>query len=152
MILRNRSCAAGSFFAGWSGQHYPKKSLLAGIYLARAFIITAFILTPLSVTSIYVFSALMGVLWLATVPLTTGLVAHTQGLRFFSTLGGLVFFSHQVGGFLGAWLGGRIYDATGDYSAMWWAAIALGLLATLLHIPIREEPGELARAEQSSNA
>jgi predicted MFS family arabinose efflux permease len=81
------------------------------------------------------------------VPLTTGLVAQTQGLRFLSTLAGLVFFSHQTGAFIGSWLGGRIYDVTGDYAMMWWTAIALGLLATLLHLPIREKPGALARAE-----
>ena len=138
---------AGSFLSGWSGQVYSKKTVLAGIYAARAAVIAAFILVPLSGVSVLVFSVFMGLLWLSTVPLTTGLVAQTQGLRFLSTLAGLVFFSHQVGGFLGAWLGGRLYDMTGDYSAMWWAAIALGLLATLLHLPIRETPGPLARAE-----
>ena len=137
---------AGSFASGWSGQRYSKKSVLSGIYFVRALVIGAFILTPISATSVYVFSALMGLLWLSTVPLTTGLVAQTQGLRFLSTLAGLVFFSHQTGAFIGAWLGGRLYDATGDYSAMWWTAIALGLLATLLHMPIRETPGPLAKA------
>lgn len=138
---------AGSFLSGWSGQVYSKKKVLSGIYATRAVVITVFILTPLTGTSVLVFSAIMGLLWLSTVPLTTGLVAQTQGIRFLSTLAGLVFFSHQVGGFLGAWLGGRLYDMTGDYSAMWWAAIALGLLATLLHLPIRETPGPLAQAE-----
>lgn len=138
---------AGSFLSGWSGQRYSKKGVLAGIYFMRALVIGAFILTPISAVSIYIFSALMGLLWLSTVPLTTGLVAQTQGLRFLSTLAGLVFFSHQIGAFIGAWLGGRIYDATSDYSVMWWAAIGLGLLATLLHIPIKEEAGTLARAE-----
>ena len=137
---------AGSFLSGWSGQRHSKKQVLSGIYAARALVITVFILAPLSPASVYVFSALMGLLWLSTVPLTTGLVAQTQGLRYLSTLAGLVFFSHQTGAFLGAWLGGRIYDATGDYTGMWWAAIALGLLATLLHLPIRETPGPLARA------
>lgn len=138
---------AGSFLSGWSGQRYSKKGVLAGIYFARAVVISAFILLPLSTTSVYVFSAAMGLLWLSTVPLTTGLVAQTQGLRFLSTLAGLIFFSHQTGAFIGAWLGGRIYDASGDYLMMWWTAVALGLLATLLHIPIREEAGKLARAE-----
>lgn len=141
---------AGSFLSGWSGQNYSKKSVLAGIYAARAVVIAGFILLPISGTSVLVFSALMGLLWLSTVPLTTGLVAQTQGIRFLSTLAGLVFFSHQTGAFLGAWLGGRLYDMTGDYSAMWWAAIALGLLATALHMPIRETPGPLARAETQS--
>ena len=91
----------------------------------------------------------MGILWLSTVPLTTGLVAHTQGLTFLSTLVGLVFLSHQTGSFIGAWLGGRIYDLTGGYTAMWWAAVAFGLMAALIHMPIREEPGPLAKAEQN---
>jgi MFS family permease len=139
---------AGSFMSGWSGQRYSKKGVLAGIYFTRAVVIGVFILTPLSAVSIYVFSAIMGLLWLSTVPLTAGLVAQTQGLRFLSTLAGLVFFSHQTGAFIGAWLGGRIYDATGDYAPMWWAAIGLALLATLLHIPIREAEGPLALAER----
>ncbi len=130
---------AGSFLSGWSGQIFPKRSVLVGIYLARAAVIAAFILTPISPLSVYVFSAAMGLLWLSTVPLTTGLVASTQGLSYLSTLAGLVFFSHQVGGFLGAWLGGRIYDVYNDYMPMWWAAIVLGLMAALIHIPIREK-------------
>lgn len=138
---------AGSFLSGWSGQIYSKKTVLAGIYFARAVVIAAFILLPLSPTSVVIFSALMGLLWLSTVPLTTGLVAQTQGLRFLSTLVGLVFFSHQTGAFIGAWLGGRIYDLYQDYTPMWWAAVALGLLATLIHLPIRETPGLLARRE-----
>lgn len=137
----------GSLAAGWSGQVFSKKRVLAGIYAARAAVIFGFLMVPLSAASILVFSALMGVLWLSTVPLTTGLVAQTQGLTFLSTLAGLVFLSHQVGSFLGAWLGGRLYDLTGGYSAMWWAAIALGLAAALIHLPIRESPGPLARAE-----
>lgn len=138
---------AGSFLSGWSGQRFSKKKALSGIYFTRAVVITAFILAPLTPWSVYVFSAAMGLLWLSTVPLTTGLVAQTQGLRFLSTLAGLVFFSHQTGAFIGSWLGGRIYDVTGDYAMMWWTAIALGLLATLLHLPIREKPGALARAD-----
>jgi MFS family permease len=140
---------AGSFLSGWSGQVYSKKKVLSGIYFTRAVVITCFILIPLSETSVLVFSALMGLLWLSTVPLTMGLVAQTQGLRFFSTLAGLVFLSHQTGSFIGAWLGGRIYDLTQDYTPMWWAAVALGLLAALIHMPIREAPGPLALAEQS---
>ena len=138
---------AGSFLSGWSGQRMSKKRVLSGIYFTRAVVIALFILAPLSPGSIYIFSAAMGLLWLSTVPLTTGLVAQTQGLTYLSTLGGLVFFSHQTGAFIGAWLGGRIYDAYGDYGPMWWAAIALGLLATLLHLPIRETPGPLAEAK-----
>ena len=137
----------GSFFSGWSGQIYSKPKLLSGIYASRTVVIALFIFTPLSGTSVLVFSAAMGILWLSTVPLTTGLIAQTQGLKFLSTLAGLVFFSHQVGGFLGAWLGGRLYDITGNYEAMWIAAILFGLAATIIHLPIKEQPGKLARAE-----
>jgi len=138
---------AGSFLSGWSGQVMSKKKVLAGIYFARAIVILAFILIPISPYSVYGFSVLMGVLWLSTVPLTTGLVAQTQGLSYLSTLAGLVFFSHQTGAFIGAWLGGRIYDLFQDYTAMWWAAIVFGLLAALIHLPIRETPGTLALHE-----
>lgn len=140
---------AGSFLSGWSGQVYPKPKLLSGIYLTRAIVITLFIMAPVTGSSVLFFSAAMGILWLSTVPLTTGIIAQTQGLRYLSTMAGLVFFSHQVGGFLGAWLGGKLYDTTGDYQAMWVAAIALGLMATVLHLPIRETPGALAKAESS---
>ena len=138
---------AGSFLSGWSGQVYSKPKLLSGIYAFRAAVISAFIFVPLSETSVLIFSAAMGILWLSTVPLTTGLIAQTQGLKFLSTLAGLVFFSHQVGGFLGAWLGGRLYDLTGNYEAMWIAAILFGLLATVIHLPIRETAGKLAQVE-----
>ena len=137
----------GSFFSGWSGQIYSKPKLLSAIYASRAAVIALFIFTPLSGTSVLVFSAAMGILWLSTVPLTTGLIAQTQGLKFLSTLAGLVFFSHQVGGFLGAWLGGRLFDLTGNYEAMWIAAILFGLAATIIHLPIKEQPGKLAQAE-----
>ena len=137
----------GSFLSGWSGQLYSKPKLLAGIYASRAAVITIFIFTPLNETSVLIFSAGMGILWLSTVALTTGLVAQTQGLKFLSTLVGLVFLSHQVGGFLGAWLGGRLYDLTGNYNAMWVAAILFGLAATVIHIPIKERPGKLAQVE-----
>ncbi|WP_108814904.1 MFS transporter [Loktanella sp. Alg231-35] len=137
---------AGSFLSGWSGQRMSKKRVLSGIYFTRAIVISLFILAPLTPGSIYIFSAAMGLLWLSTVPLTTALVAQTQGIAYLSTLGGLVFLSHQSGAFLGTWLGGRIYDIYGHYGPMWWAAVALGLLATLMHLPIRETPGPLAKA------
>ena len=139
----------GSFLSGWSGQVYSKKVVLSGIYFARALVITVFILVPVTEASVLVFSAVMGILWLSTVPLTMGLVAQTQGLKFLSTLAGLVFLSHQTGSFIGAWLGGRIYDLSQDYTPMWWAAVALGLLAAFIHLPIREEPGRLALAERA---
>ena len=138
---------AGSLASGWIGQHRSKKWALSSIYFARAAVIAAFVLVPVSEASVLVFSAVMGLLWLSTVPLTMGLVAQTQGLRFLSTLAGLVFLSHQTGSFIGAWMGGRIFDAWADYTPMWWAAVALGLFAAVIHLPIREEPGPLARAE-----
>lgn len=128
----------GSFLSGWSGQIWSRKRLLSGIYLARAAVIAAFLLAPLSPTSVLVFSAVIGVLWLSTVPLTTGLVAETQGLAFLSTLVGIVFLGHQAGSFTGAWLGGRLFDVTGGYGAVWWLAVALGVFAALIHLPIRE--------------
>ena len=139
---------AGSFGAGWAGQALSSKWVLSSIYFARAFVIAVFILVPVTEYSVLVFSSVMGLLWLSTVPLTMGLVALTQGLKFLSTLAGLVFLSHQVGSFVGAWLGGRIYDLNQDYTPMWWAAVALGLLAALIHLPIKEEPGPLALAEK----
>jgi len=129
---------AGSLLAGWSGQNHSKKNMLAGIYLSRAIVIVVFILTPASPTTIYVFSAIMGLLWLSTVPFTMGLVAQTQGLTYLSTLAGLVFFSHQVGSFTGAWLGGRIFDIYQSYTPMWWAAVVFGVLAAIIHMPIQE--------------
>lgn len=141
---------AGSFLSGWSGQVYSKKMVLSGIYFARAIVIAIFVLLPVTEASVLIFSAIMGLLWLSTVPLTMGLVAQTQGLKFLSTLAGLVFLSHQTGSFVGAWLGGRIYDISQDYTPMWWAAVLLGVLAAVIHLPIREEPGPLARAEAAS--
>jgi len=131
---------AGSFLSGWVGQRYSRRNALVGIYMARAIAIAAFFMIPISPASVYVFSAAMGLLWLSTVPLTMGLVAATQGLKYLSTLVGLVFLSHQFGAFLGAWLGGRIYDVAGDYGPMWISAILLGLLAALVHMPVRETP------------
>ena len=135
---------AGSFLSGWSGQVLPKKNVLAGIYGARAVVILIFILTPMSPLSVYVFSAAMGVLWLSTVPLTTGLVAQTQGLTYLSTLAGFVFLSHQTGAFIGTWLGGRVFDVYQDYQPIWIASIILGIFAMIIHLPIRETPREAA--------
>jgi MFS family permease len=129
---------AGSFMSGWIGQNHSKKISLSSIYLLRSIVISIFVLAPLSEFGVYVFAAAMGILWLSTVPLTTGLIAHTQGLRFLSTLAGLVFFSHQVGSFIGVWLGGWIFDTSQSYALVWWIAVALGLFAALIHLPIRE--------------
>ncbi len=101
---------AGTLAAGWAGKRYPKKYLLAGIYAARTLVAAAFIMTPITPATVLLFSAAMGSLWLATVPLTSGLVAHIYGLRYMGTLYGIIFFSHQLGSFMGVWLGGRMYD------------------------------------------
>jgi len=135
---------AGSFTSGWLGQHASKKYSLSGIYLLRAIVIAAFILAPLTEHSVYLFAAAMGFLWLSTVPLTTGLIAQTQGLTYLSTLAGLVFFSHQVGSFLGAWLGGWIYDTSGSYLFVWWFAVGLSIFAMLIHLPIEEKRSPVA--------
>jgi len=129
---------AGTLLAGWLGNRYSKKYLLAGIYTARTIILVAFILTPTTPETVVLFSAMMGSLWLATVPLTSGLIAHIYGIRFMGTLYGLVFFSHQVGAFFGVWLGGRMYDLFGDYTAVWWIGIGVGALSALVHLPIQE--------------
>ena len=129
---------AGSFASGWVGQNWSKRNSLSFLYTARAIVIAIFIMTPASPMSILVFSAVMGLLWLSTVPLTMALVAQTQGLTFLSTLTGLIFMGHQVGSFIGAWLGGRIHDIYGDYTPMWWAAVGFGIMAAIIHMPIRE--------------
>jgi predicted MFS family arabinose efflux permease len=130
---------AGSFASGWVGQNWSKRNSLSFLYTARAIVIAVFIVTPASPMSILVFSCVMGLLWLSTVPLTMALVAQTQGLKYFSTMAGIIFLGHQIGSFTGAWLGGRIYDAYGDYTVMWWAAVVFGIMAAIIHIPIKEE-------------
>ena len=131
---------AGSVAAGWLGNRYSKKYLLAGIYTARTIVATLFILIPMTPASVLLFSVAMGSLWLATVPLTSGLVAHIYGLRYMGTLYGFVFLSHQLGSFLGVWLGGRMYDISADYTAVWWVGIAVGAFSAIIHLPIRERP------------
>ncbi len=128
----------GTYIAGSLGARLPKKYLLSSIYLLRSVTIVAFLLVPLSPASVYVFAATMGMLWLSTVPLTTGLVADIFGVRYLSMLGGFVFLSHQIGSFLGAWLGGRLYDMTGSYDVVWWIAVGLGIFAALINLPIQE--------------
>jgi MFS family permease len=130
----------GTYGAGVLGQRWPKRHILSAIYLMRSVAITAFLLVPLSPTSVYVFSSVMGVLWLSTVPPTNAVVAQIFGVQYMSMLGGLVFFSHQVGSFMGVWLGGRLYDSTGSYDIVWYIAIALGVLAALANRPVRETP------------
>jgi predicted MFS family arabinose efflux permease len=128
----------GSSLFGWLGDRYRKKYLLSAIYFGRAVVISLFLIVPLTDFTALVFGVLIGFLWLATVPLTSGTVAQIFGVRYLSTLYGIVFFSHQLGSFLGVWLAGRLYDSTGTYDIVWWMAIALALAATLLHLPIAD--------------
>ena len=129
----------GTIYAGWLGQRFPKKYLLTGVYALRTLIGLLFIIFPITPLSVVLFSIFMGSLWLATVPLTSGLIAHIYGLRYMGTLYGLVFLSHQLGSFLGVWMGGKLYDATGDYTLVWWIGIGVSAFSTLIHLPIKEE-------------
>ncbi|HSG94118.1 MAG TPA: MFS transporter, partial [Afifellaceae bacterium] len=129
----------GSLASGFIGQRYPKPIFLALIYLVRSLAVTVFLLTPATPLTVTVFSIVMGLLWLSTVAPTNGLVAVMFGTRYLGMLGGVVFFSHQVGSFLGVWLGGFLYDIYGTYDPVWWLGVALGLMAAILHWPIREE-------------
>lgn len=131
---------AGTYLAGFWGGRRRKPALLAAIYAARAVVIAAFVLLPVTRTSAYAFGVAMGLLWLSTVPLTNGTVAAVFGVGSLSMLGGLVFFFHQVGAFLGGWLGGLVYNRTGSYDAVWFIAISLSVVAAAVNLPIREEP------------
>lgn len=135
----------GTLLAGYLGKRYSKKYLLAAIYTGRTLAAAAFILFPITPLSVIIFSVAMGSLWLATVPLTSGLVAHIYGLRYMGTLYGIVFFSHQLGSFLGVWLGGRMYDAYGDYTLVWWIGVGVGAFSAIVHLPVKERP--LPRAD-----
>jgi predicted MFS family arabinose efflux permease len=128
----------GTYAAGSLGQRLAKRHILAAIYLMRAVAILLFISLPLTPMSVYVFSAVMGLLWLSTVPPTNAIVAQIFGVQYMSMLGGFVFLSHQVGSFMGVWLGGLLYDATGSYDVVWWIAIELGVFAALVNLPVRE--------------
>ncbi len=128
----------GTYAAGALGQRLAKRHILAFIYLARSVVITIFLWAPLTPTSVYIFAAVMGVLWLSTVPPTNAVVAQIFGVAHLSMLGGFVFFSHQIGSFMGVWLGGFLYDKTGSYDIVWIIAIALGVFAALINLPVRE--------------
>jgi len=128
----------GTYAAGALGQRLAKRHILAAIYLLRAVAIGLFITVPLTPASVYVFAAVMGLLWLSTVPPTNAIVAQIFGVQYMSMLGGFVFLSHQVGSFMGVWLGGLLYDRTGSYDVVWWIAIALGVFAALVNLPVRE--------------
>lgn len=135
---------AGTLAAGWAGKRWSKKYLLAGIYTGRTIVAAAFILFPITPETVLLFSVAMGALWLATVPLTSGLIAHLYGLRYMGTLYGIVFFSHQLGSFLGVWLGGRMYDLYGDYTMVWWIGVGVGAFSAIVHLPVREKRVALA--------
>ena len=129
----------GTIYAGWLGQKFPKKYLLAIVYALRTLIGLLFIIFPITPMSVVLFSFFMGSLWLATVPLTSGLIAHIYGLRYMGTLYGLVFLSHQLGSFLGVWMGGKLYDATGDYTLVWWIGVGVSAFSAIIHLPIKEK-------------
>ena len=128
----------GTYGAGVLGQRLPKKYILSTIYLLRSIAIVVFLAVPLTPASVYVFSAVMGLLWLSTVPPTNAVIAQIFGVQYLSMLGGFVFLSHQVGSFLGVWLGGKLYDATGNYDIVWWIAVALGVFAAIANLPVKE--------------
>lgn len=140
----------GTYFSGVLGQRIPKRYILAFIYFARAVVIALFIWAPLTPGSVYVFAAVMGVLWLSTVPATNAAIAQIFGVAHLSMLSGFVFLSHQMGSFLGVWLGGVLYDRTGSYDVVWYIAIALGVFAGLINLPVKETP--IARASGLSSA
>jgi MFS family permease len=130
----------GAFFSGVAGTRWAKKNSLVVIYALRAVVIAGLMLADKTVTTIYVFAAAMGVLWLSTVPLTSAIVAQVFGVRYMATLFGLVFFGHQLGSFLGVWLGGYLYDTTGTYDVVWWLGVWLSVAAAVVHLPINERP------------
>ncbi len=137
----------GTYLAGSLGQKIAKRKILATIYFSRAVVIAVFLALPLSPTAVYIFASVMGLLWLSTIPPTNALVAQIFGIQHLSMLGGFVFFSHQVGSFMGVWLGGFLYDRTGSYDIVWLIAIALGVVAGLANLPVREGP--IARAPRA---
>jgi len=137
---------AGTILAGKLGGIYSKQYLLAAVYTGRTLIAAWFILVPITPASVLAFSAVMGALWLATIPLTSGLIGQIWGLRYMGTLYGIVFFSHQLGSFLGVWMGGAFYDMFGSYHMVWWVGIGVGALSAIVHLPVRERPQRLSPA------
>ena len=142
----------GTYIAGTLGQRLARRKILAFIYIARSVVITLFLVVPLTPLSVYVFSAVMGLLWLSTVPVTNASVAGIFGVAHLSMLGGFVFFSHQIGSFMGVWLGGLLYDRTGSYNIVWYISIVLGVFAALVNLPVREAPIARLPAPQGARA
>jgi MFS family permease len=142
----------GTWISGWLGGRFRKKYLLSYLYMLRSLAFLVFISVPLSLVSVYVFAATIGLLWLATVPLTSGIVAQIFGSRYMATLYGIVFLSHQLGSFSSVWLGGKVFDATGSYDIAWWVIIAAGFVAALLHWPINDTPVARVLAEREAAA
>lgn len=138
----------GTYTAGWLGGRMSKPRLLTGLYLARSVVIVLFLWAPVTQFSAYLFGMVMGFLWLSTVPLTNGTVATMFGVRNLSMLGGIVFLFHQLGAFLGGWLGGVVYDQTGSYDLIWHVSIGLSLLAAALNVPVRERPVARLQAQE----
>ena len=128
----------GSYASGVLGSRYAKRHVLAAIYALRSVALVAFVIMPVTPWSVYVFASAMGLLWLSTVPTTNALIAQIFGPKYLTMLGGFVFLSHQIGSFMGAWLGGLLYDRTGSYTTMWWISVALGIFAALVNLPVRE--------------
>jgi len=138
----------GAYLSGILSGRILKRHVLVFIYLSRAVTITLFLLIPFSLFSVYVFSAVMGFLWLATVPATSGLVAVMFGTRYMALLYGIVFLGHQIGSFIGVWLGGWLYDTSGNYDVVWWLSVVLGIMAAIVHWPINERPGRRLAAQK----
>jgi len=130
----------GSITAGALGKHFTKKYLLSYIYIGRTIAAVLFIMLPITPTSVVIFSIVMGSLWLATVPLTSGIIGYIYGLKYMGTLYGIVFLSHQIGSFVGVWLGGLFYDIYGSYDLVWWVGISVGLFSAIIHLPVKEKP------------
>jgi MFS family permease len=137
----------GSVGAGWLGNLMPRRYILAGIYFLRSVAIFVYIMVPISAVSTLIFGAVMGLIWLSTVPPTSSLVAIMFGTRWLTMLVGAAFFSHQIGGFLGVWLGGLLFEQTGSYDVVWWLTIFFGIASALINLPIVEKPvGRVAEA------
>jgi len=129
----------GTYMWGWLGQHRTKKYVLSVLYFTRAVVFAAFIVLPLTPSSVYLFAAAIGFLWLGTVPVTSGLIAQIFGVKYLATLSGIAFMFHQVGSFLGVWIAAYLFDTTGSYRLMWLLTIALGVLAALINLPINDK-------------